>query len=291
MTATALTRGRTTGRTTGTAHLSAAGVIRSEWIKLRSVRSTIWCYGLLILLVIGVGVLISSFSDFGGRAVTGDSARSIVVSVNTAGLNISVLIVAVLGALIITGEYSTGMIRSTFAAVPRRTGAIAAKAIVLAVSTFIATSVGIWGSALATWPILAGKDVEVQLGEPSVFMPLLGGAVYVTMIALLAFGFGIILRSTAGTLATVLGLLLVAPIIVQLLSSLTQGADWVTTVSALLPGSAGGKLFGYASDSVASVGDTGGGLVLNGWGGFGVLAAWDVVVLAIAMILVKRRDA
>ncbi|MBN9187517.1 ABC transporter permease subunit [Microbacterium sp.] len=284
-TTTAPTRRRTT-----TGRLTAGGVIRSEWIKLRSVRSTLWCYGLIVLLVIGIGVLASSLSSFGGTALTGDAARSTVVSVNTAGLNIAVLIAAVLGSLIITGEYSTGMIRSTFAAVPRRTGAIAAKAVVLAVTTFLATSVGIWVSALITSPILAAKDVEVQLGEPSVFLPLLGGAVFVTMIALLAFGFGIILRSTAGTLATALGLLLVVPIILSILGALTQGADWVTTVSALMPQSAGSKLFGYASTDTATV-STGGGLVLNGWGGFGVLSAWVVAVLALALTLVKRRDA
>ncbi|HWL01642.1 MAG TPA: ABC transporter permease, partial [Microbacteriaceae bacterium] len=148
-----------------TGRLSAAGIIRSEWIKLRTVRSTLWCYGLLVLLIVGVGVLIASLSDFGGGTVAGESARSIVVGMNTAGLNIAVLIVAVLGSLIITGEYSTGMIRSTFGAVPHRTGALAAKAVVLAATTFVATSVGLWLSALVTWPILASKGVEVQLGD------------------------------------------------------------------------------------------------------------------------------
>lgn len=274
-------------------HLTAAGIVRSEWIKLRTVRSTLWCFGLLIVLVVGVGALIASLADYGGAAVAGDAARSGIVGMSTAGLNIAVLIVAVLGSLIITGEYSTGMIRSTFAAAPRRTGALVAKAVVLAVSTFVATSIGVWLSALVMWPILAGKDVEVDLGDPSVIMPMLGGAVYVTMIALLAFGFGAMVRSTAGALATVLGLLLVAPVVLQLLAGLTQ-ADWVSTVSSLLPQSAGGKLFEYAGTATVPAGAPvvdSTGLDLNGWGGFGVLAAWDAVVLGIAWILVKRRDA
>ncbi|MEJ3405858.1 ABC transporter permease subunit [Rathayibacter sp. YIM 133350] len=277
--------------TTNKNPLSAAGVVRSEWIKLRTIRSTLWCYGLLVLLVVGIGTLIAVLTDFGGGSITGEAAGSIVVSITTAGLNVAVLIVAVLGALIITGEYATGMIRSTFAAVPLRTGALAAKAIVLAVSTFVATSVGIWLTALVTWPILSGKGVEVPLGDPAVFMPMLGGAVYVTMIALLAFGFGTILRSTAGALATVLGLIMVAPIILQLLGGLTH-ADWVNTVSALLPQNAGSELYtfdGQGSGIPAPV--TSDGLDLNGWGGFGVLAAWDAVVLGFALILVKRRDA
>ncbi len=278
-----------TAPTKVTGRLTAAGIVRSEWIKLRTVRSTVWCYGLLIVLVVGVGLLISSLGDFGTGDITGDAAGSIVVTAATAGLNIAVLIVAVLGSLIITGEYSTGMIRSTFAAVPKRTGALAAKAAVLAASTFVATSAGIWLSALVTWPILAGKGVEVDLGDSAVFMPLLGGAVYVTMIALLAFGFGTILRSTAGSLATVLGLLMVAPLILQLLGGLTH-AEWVTDLGSLLPRDAGGQLFAFAGPSVIPT-PSSGGLDLNGWGGFGVLAAWDVIVLAVALIQVKRRDA
>lgn len=271
------------------AKLSAAGVIRSEWIKLRTVRSTLWCYGILILLIAGIGVLVASLSDVGAAGLTGDAAGSLVVGLNTVGLNIAVLIVAVLGSLIITGEYSTGMIRSTFAAVPGRTGALAAKGFVLAVSTFVATSVGIWLSVLVSTPILAGKGVDVDLADPAVFLPLLGGAVYVAMIALLAFGFGALLRNTAGALAMVLGIMLIAPLILQMLAGLVQ-ADWVTSISTLLPQSAGGHLFAF--DGGGTVAPTASGaLTLNGWGGFGVLAAWDALVLASAWILVKRRDA
>lgn len=284
MTNMAMTAPATAGR-----NLGAAGIVRSEWIKLRTVRSTLWCYGVLILLLVGVGLLIASLSDFGGNELTGEAARATVVGITTAGLNVAVLIVAVLGSLIVTGEYSTGMIRSTFAAVPRRTGAIAAKAVVLAASTFVATSVGIWLAALVTWPILAGKGVAVQLEAPSVFLPMLGGALYVTMIALLAFGFGTILRSTAGSLATVLGLIMVAPLILQLLAGLTH-AEWVSDIGALLPQNAGSQLYAYDGASTIP-GPAAGGLTLNGWGGFGVLAAWDAVVLAVALILVKRRDA
>jgi ABC-2 type transport system permease protein len=282
--------------------LSASGIVRSEWIKLRTVRSSLWCYGLLIVLVVGVGILIASLANFAdggfgsrgtpvgnGTVITGDAAGAIVVGLNTAGLNIAVLIVAVLGSLIITGEYSTGMIRSTFAAAPRRTGALTAKGIVLAATAFLATVVGVWLSALITWPILAGKNVSVDLTEPSVFLPLLGGAVYIMMIALLAFGFGAILRSTAGSLATVLGLMLVAPIVLELLRALTN-ATWVSHVSELLPQNAGSHLFDHRGASAFGGSDPGN-WVTNGWQGFGVLAAWNLVVLGVALIRVKRRDA
>lgn len=272
--------------------LTAGGILRAEWVKLRTVRSTLWCFGILIVLVVGIGLLIATLSDLGDGGLTGDAARSLVVTLSTAGLNIAVLIAAVLGSLIITGEYSTGMIRSTFTAAPRRTGAFAAKAVILAVTTFVATEVAVWLAALVTWPVLDGKGVDVQLSDPSVVMPLLGGGVYVTMIALLAFGVGAIVRSTAGSLATVIGLILVAPVVLSLLAALTS-ADWIGTVNAVLPQNAGAELFAYATSTPeAAPGPTPvGGLDLDGWGGFGVLAAWDAVALALALLLVKRRDA
>jgi ABC-2 type transport system permease protein len=181
------------------------------------------------------------------------------------------------------------MIRSTFGAAPQRTGAVTAKATVLAATAFVATTIGIWLSAIVSWPILAGKNVSVDLGAPSVFLPLLGGALYITMIALLAFGFGTIIRSTAGALATVLGLMLVAPVILELLNALTH-AEWVSNVSALLPQNAGSHLFEYKNTSAFGPSDSIG-WTLNGWEGFGVLLAWVVVVLGIALIRVKRRDA
>lgn len=281
--------------------LSAAGIVRSEWIKLRTVRSTLWCYGLLITLVIAVGTLVASLANFNNGeftdpsaisadgSISGDSARAIVVGLNTGGLNVAVLIVAVLGSLIITGEYSTGMIRSTFTAAPGRIGALAAKATVLAATSFAATIVGIGISALVTWPILAAKGIDVELGEPSVLLPLLGGAVYTTMIALLAFDFGTLLRSTAGSLATVLGLLLVAPLILELVGALTN-ARWVANISELLPQNAGGRMFAYDGGSVFGSPDPAG-WNLNGWQGFGVLVAWNLVVVGLALVQAKRRDA
>ncbi len=290
------TRDRT--RPAARGRLTAGGILASEWIKIRTVRSTIWCFGILILLIVGIGMLIATLTEVGDQSFDADTSRSLSVLIGTAGVNVAVLIAAVLGALIITGEYSTGMIRSTFTAVPRRTGAVLAKIVVLTVTTFVATEVGVWLAVLATAPILSGRGVEVQLGHPSVVMPLLGAGVYVALIALLAFAVGAILRSTAGALATVLGLILVAPVVLAILAGLTN-AEWIATVNSLLPQNAGAQLYQYAPsiDVPVPVGPDGQeppratGVILNGWGGFGVLAAWNAVVLALAFVLVKRRDA
>lgn len=264
-----------------------SGVLRSEWIKLRSLRSTGWSFLLVLVLPIGIGVLLAAFAHDGAQGLTGDAARNALVLYSTSGTMLSSLIVAVIGALVVTGEYGTGMIRSSFAAVPRRSVALAAKAIVLAVAVFVTSAVSVWATAFITVPIAAGRNVEASL-DASVAMPLLGASVYLTLIALLAFAVGVVLRSTAGAIAGVLGLMLVAPVVVQLVQSFT-GAEWLGTLTNLLPQNAGQPLMQFGTEVTAGWHD--GVLALGGWSGFAVLLAWVVVASATALVLVEKRDA
>ncbi|GAA4171534.1 ABC transporter permease [Gryllotalpicola koreensis] len=284
--------------------LSFPRLVRSEWIKLRSIRSTMWCFGILFVLNIGFPILIASVGNFGGTSnphLTGDSAGTIAVTVVTLGVNFTSLVVGVLGVLIISGEYATGMIRSTFTADPRRLGAFFAKALVLAVATFVVSAVSTWIAALAVHPILGRQNVDFSLSDSKIFLPILGSSVYVVLIALLAFGIGSLVRVSAGGIAITLGLLLVAPLILQILSALLSGTHWPADVSAFLPSNAGGQLFAYASDASTAAQTTGGGqttvsatsdtISLNGWQGFGVLGAEVLAVGIAAITLLKRRDA
>lgn len=264
-----------------------SGVLRSEWIKLRSLRSTAWSFLLVLVLPIGIGVLLAAFADTGRQGLTGDAARNALVQYSTSGTMLSALIVAVIGALVVTGEYGTGMIRSSFAAVPRRSVALAAKAIVLAVVVFVTSAVSVWATAFITLPIAAGRNVEASL-DASVAMPLLGASVYLTLIALLAFAVGVVLRSTAGAIAGVLGLMLVAPVVVQLVQSFTR-AEWLGTLTNLLPQNAGQPLMQFGTEVTSGWHD--GVLALGGWSGFTVLLAWVVVASVTALALVEKRDA
>lgn len=267
--------------------LRFSGVLHSEWVKLRSLRSTIWSYLVLILLPIGIGVLLASLANTDGKTLTGDAARNALVQYSTSGATISVLVVAVIGALVVTGEYGTGMIRSTFAAVPRRWEALAAKGVVLAASVFVASAVSVWATAFITMPIANANGVEASL-DGSVAMPLLGASVYLTLIGLLAFAVGIILRSTAGAIASVLGLMLVAPVIVQLIQGFTN-AKWLGTVNNVLPQNAGQPLMQFGTEDTSGWHD--GVLALGGWSGFAVLTAWVVVATVTALVLAHKRDA
>jgi ABC-2 type transport system permease protein len=194
------------------------------------------------------------------------------------------------------------MIRSTFTAVPRRLPAMFAKVIVFGVVTFVVTFVGLLGAALATAPVLAGKGVTADFGDTDVWLSLIGGAAYLTLIGLIALAIGLLLRNSAGGIAAALGLVLVVPVIFNLLASLAQ-AQWAADIGSFLPSSAGGKLFAYpvaaGADAAAGAAAGPGGRIatvtssvdLTNWQALLVLAAWFLVTFVVGLVLVKRRDA
>ncbi|MFJ3030235.1 ABC transporter permease [Curtobacterium sp. NPDC087080] len=280
---------------TATAMPSGVGLgfgrlVRSEWIKFRSIRSTWWCYAIIVALTIGLGALLGLYAPIVGLPEGAEATQAVanaqIVNLSISSVGFTVLVAAVLGVLIITGEYGTGQVRSTFTADPGRTGAVLAKAVVLAVATFVVSVVATWiGVALVTL-FQADKGVEADLADPAVFMPILGSSVYVTGIALLAFGIGLLVRSSAGGIAIALGVLLVLPIVLQLVAGLVD-QQWLLDGSRFLPDQAGSQLYTYerSADQPAPEG-----VVLNGWSGGGILAAWVVAIGVIALAAVKKRD-
>ena len=265
--------------------LSFPRLVRSEWIKFRTIRSTWWCYSILVVVTVGMAVLLGQFVTDSGASLPQDAENGQLVSINTASVTLTALVVGVLGVLIISGEYGTGQVRSTFTADPRRIGVILAKASVLALTTFVVSAVSTWIGVAASAALQASRGVEADLADPAVFLPILGSSVFVTLLALLAFGIGLLVRSSAGGIAITLGILLVLPIILSLVGGLLN-AQWVADVYAFLPDQAGSQLFAYSYEGAGSRP----GVVLNGWGGFGVLLAEVVVVGALALTVARRRD-
>ncbi|QYH34761.1 ABC transporter permease subunit [Salinibacterium sp. M195] len=270
-------------------------VVRSEWIKLRTLRSTQWSFAIFVLLTVGFGLLMAVTLDTSsGPAVDAETQKSLTVMVATLGVNFTQLVAAVLGVLIISGEYTTGMIRSTFAAVPTRLPALFAKALVLAVATFVVSLASIIVTALVTAPILAGQGIEGQLFDGEVMRALVGGAGYLTLVALLAFGFGAVLRNSAGGIASVLGLILVVPTVLAILAGITQ-AVWAQNLSVFLPSNAGALMYAVGDGSAAGgppIGAIGADVItLDTTQGFLVLLSWVVVMMIAAAALIKRRDA
>jgi ABC-2 type transport system permease protein len=162
--------------------------------------------------------------------------------------------------------------------------------------------VGLIIAALVTAPLLPAKGITADFGDGKVWLALIGGAGYVALIGLLAFGIGLIIRSSAAGIAAALGLVLVVPTILQVLATVTR-ADWPANIAAFLPASAGGKLYAYqgaAAESLAPSRPGGAGaaaasasnvIVLDSWQGLLVVVGWVVVAFVVGTILVKRRDA
>lgn len=273
--------------------LTFGGILRSEWIKLRSLRSTFWCYLLILVLDVGFTLLISVQDLTGGatqgpsRAATGESHMAAATTAVTLGLNFTALIAAVLGALMITGEYGTGMIRSTFAADPRRLGAVFGKALVFGVVTFVVGLVSLVISTAVATPLLkSSSNITLDWSDGTFWLAVVGGAGYLALAGLLAYFVGAIIRTSAGGIAAGIGLLFVLNIVASIIVGVTQ-AKWASNVSAFLPSNAGGLMFGYGSGT-SSIKD--GLITLDQTQGFLVMVGWVVLSGIIAVVLVKRRD-
>lgn len=272
--------------------LSFGGILRSEWIKLRTLRSTLWCYAIIIALMIGFGVLLAVAMPTGGIQVQSNSAtaeqqQAAWLQVTTLGIGFGELVSAVLGALVITGEYGTGMIRSTLAAVPKRTPALVAKALVFGVTTFIVSLVALVATALITSPLMPAKDIHPDFSDTNFWLAVVGGAGYLALIGLLGLAIGTIIRSSAGGISAALGLILVVPVVVQIVAGVTR-ATWALNLGSFLPSSAGGKMYAYAPTAIKPAEGV---IALDAGQGLLVLAVWCVVVFVIGAILLKRRDA
>ncbi len=262
------------------ARLSAIGILRSEWIKLRSVRSTVWSYAIIVVVSFGIALLLSLTITFDGAAPPAEMQTGIVLQASTFGIYFGQLIVGVLGVLTISGEYSTGMIRSTLTAVPKRLPALAAKALVLFVTTFVVGLISVFGSLLIATPILAGNGVEADFTDGTLIGSLLLAALYLALVAVFALGLGTILRSSAGGIAASLGTILLLPTIVSLIAALTQ-AEWANDLMPYLFSNAGTGMYTPLM----------GGEGLDQGQNTLIVLAWVAVSLVGGALLLKRRDA
>ncbi|QEO09384.1 ABC transporter permease [Protaetiibacter larvae] len=269
--------------------LSLGGILISEWIKLRTLRSSEWCLLVFAVLTIGAATLISLVLT--GLEHTGfDTATANYnwFTASTVAVGFGVLVVGVLGSLVITGEYGTGMIRSSVTAVPRRLPVLFAKAAVIGVATFVAALVSLVLAALASAAILSGAGYPVDIADGQVWVSITANAGYLALVAVLAVGVGAVIRVSAGAIATVLGLILVVPTVFQLIGGLTQ-QTWPINVAAFLPSSLGGRMAAFPGIEGIVIGDNPY-LVLEPWQAALAMVAWAAVALAGGALLLARRD-
>jgi ABC-2 type transport system permease protein len=249
--------------------------VTSEWIKFRTLRSTWFSLGAAVVVTIGLGVLIAALrgNDAAAHGVPPDVDWT---RLSLGGVLLAQLAVGVLGVMMITGEYSTGMIRASLSAVPGRPLVLAAKVSVLAATAFIIGTLATLVAFLGGQAALSAHHFGVSLTSPGVLRAIIGGGVYLALIGLLGLGCGFILRNTGGALATLFGLLLVLPLLAQALPSSFQDH-----VAKFLPLNAGVEVMSTVHHPD----------VLSPLAGIATLAVWAAVALGIGLITLRRRDA
>jgi ABC-type transport system involved in multi-copper enzyme maturation permease subunit len=263
------------------AHDDWPGLLRAEWTKIRSVRSTIWSLIAFVVVAIGFSALIAlvisntwnSPGSRDGHVQLHTDPTSVLYG---AGFGFGQLALCVLGVIVITSEYSTGAIRSSLLAVPRRLPMLAAKVLVFALLELVVSAITVFVVFFITTSILH-SHITITLGQPSVLRATIGGILYLVVLGLFAMAIGGLIRHTAGAIATVIGLVLVVPPLIS-----------------LIPGTIANHIHGYfptvagqlVGQTIQESGD-----VLSPWQGFGVFCLWTAVLLAACSVLLVRRDA
>lgn len=276
-------------------------VVRSEWTKLRSVRSTWITLAVIVVVSVGIGALIGfGVGSHFHRAEGVERFSFDPVATGFGGLVLSELAVGVLGVLVISNEYTTGMIRTTFQAAPRRGQVLAAKALVftavilvlgevLSFATFF-VSQAMLKAGPAPYATIGGHIVGgYDPGSAGVLRAVIGGGLYLAAIGLLALAIGSLIRHTAGGVAAFVGLVFVIPIVGEALPD-----SWRKPIEEYLPTSIGGQGAGPQILTVNRIPNVRGLDLtphLAPWPGFALLCGYTAVALAAAYILLKRRDA
>jgi ABC-2 type transport system permease protein len=257
--------------------VTQAHVVRSEWTKLWTVRSTRWSLLAAVFAMGVLGMIIAAFQmhDWHNLSLH-DQATYDSIDTAAGGYHLAQLAIGVLGVLVVTGEYATGMIRSSFMAVPHRLPVLWAKAAVFAAVTFVLMLISSFVSFFGVMAIVKQNHVQHSLGDPHALRVVVGAALFLTVLGLLAVGLGGLIRSTAGAIAAFAGLLFVLPGVVAILPHSIDHA-----VSPYLPLSAGSAVATSTFD----------GQHLAPWTGFALFCGYAAIALAAAAVRIVRSDA
>jgi ABC-2 type transport system permease protein len=258
-----------------------ARVMKAEWIEFRTLRSSRLTLGAAVALMVIIGLVIgyaTSTADWGAASRDGSPALDSELKLASApvrGFLITQLVVGVLGILLVTGEYATGMIRSTFTAVPRRLQVVGAKAAVFGVVALVAMTLASFAAFSGAQIFLGPKGHGSSISDPGALRSVAGVGLYLTLVGLLGAGIGWIVRSTAGAITALVGLLLILPNLIPFLGS------WADPIVKYMPSNAGESFVTSARvpDTLAPV------------TGIGVLALWAAAAFVVGAVLVRRRDA
>jgi ABC-2 type transport system permease protein len=257
----------------------ATNVLTSEWTKIRSVRSTYWTLFSAAATTIGLSaivcaVYVAQYDHLTARDKVGFNPAS----TSLTGGVLAQFAIAVLGVLVISSEYATGMIRTTFAAVPQRLTVLAAKAAVFAAVTLVVTTAACFIAFFIGQAMLSAKGLGISIGSPDALRTVVGTSLYLAVLGLLSLGLGGLIRKTAGAITAMVGILFVLPVLASLLPSSMDA------VQRYLPSEAGQAIINGGSTAR-------GGTALSPWLGLGVFFLYAVAALGAAAVTLVRRDA
>lgn len=291
-TATATNPASTTSRrSTSGSGVNFFRVLRSEWIKVTTVPSTVILLSITLVVMVGLSALFawsmassqasaesftSSDPEIAAQLAATDYGE-LALNSPSAGIIFGQLLIASLAVVLIASEWATGMIRSTMVAVPKRIPSLLAKNLIIAAIAFVVGAGAALISYFVAQPFLAPEDIDFAITTDGVLLSIINTGSVLALMAVIAMSIGTLLRNTAGGVVTAIGLLMVLPIIIQLFSGL---ADWIPDAARFLPSSAGEQMVAI------SIADD----ALNQWQGALVLGAWAVVLLVVSLVVTKKRD-
>lgn len=244
--------------------------LRSEFIKLTTVRGTWWSVGIVAVLTIGLAVV--------ATLVITPPIDNIIMAV-ISPVQFTMMLAGILGVISVTGEYSTGMSRSTFTANPVRGSVLLAKAAMLGAFMFVVSLVIFLIAAIGISPIAAAKDMALEWLDPAkTILPILAASAAMALFAVLGVALGFVLRSGAGAISIVVGILFVLPIVVSMLGMLLR-AEWIMDLGNYLPS---------VATSFAIMPEDGG--PISAPAAWAAIAAWPVAALLGAWAVLRGRD-
>ncbi|HET9172116.1 MAG TPA: hypothetical protein VFN97_21985 [Actinospica sp.] len=274
MTATAIRLGTPASR------ITFREAMDSEFAKIRTVRSTYWTLLICLVLSVGISLLIAAVTSANWDTISATSRSTTDMSVVVAGVYFGVLVTGVLGVLVVSTEYGTGMMRTSLTAFPRRAMLFSAKAIVLTLVVLLLGVVIAFASYGVASPFYTKHGVDLSLSHGANVRALLAVPVYLALVALMGLALGFLLRHTAAAISTLVGIFFVLPIITNFLPG-NLGKD----INKIVPSNAGSAMMVTHAPSAGST------PVLTPLGGFITLLVWAAVLIVPAFVLFRRRDA
>lgn len=268
----------TVGKAMPPGHYGISGLLRSEWTKLRTVRSTMWTLGVTVVLGIGISALATAETRAHWLSSPFSHQGFDPISTSLIGVIVSQFAIGVLGVLVMSAEYGTGTIRATLSAAPRRTLVLMAKVIVFGVVALVVAEVVSFLAFFFGQALLTAPAPHATLGSPGAWRAVVGSGLYVAVLGLFSLGLATIIRHTAGAISAFVGVLLVLPIIVQALPT-SLSLD----LRRFLPDRIGAQIINGPTNSFPNA--------FSPWVGLLILVGYTAALLVIGAVLLVRRDA